>query len=274
MSLPNGRCPALVALALAAAIGSGQPGFRDHYEIGRRTHEFNQAMVSGNTRAMYRMFNESFRAENSFARFDSAFVAWQAGRRIARCSRKVVDIRPPSAAVSVYYVFTGDRDYGYLYQSWVYSGREWQLAWVSRILNQTFQYGQSDTAELRAAAEVALRWMLSDDGLGVFRRRLLKPDKLVLVRQGRPGEGEIRVPGTEVVWVTPAQIRARRDLPPVSHFYSLALVRLMGSVAQVTVDLDPVDPAAPGRLERHRSVEVFLTKNRGKWQFAARGRIW
>lgn len=274
MPSPNGCRLSLVILAVAAAVGFCRAGFRDSYELGRRTYDFNRSLVAGDTRALYRMFNSSFRDEVSYARFDSAVRRWQGGRRIARIGRKIVDIRPPSAAVSVYHVFEGDSDYGYLYQSWVYSGRQWELAWVSRILDRRFQYGQADTASLRSAAETALRWMLGPDGLGVFRRRLLKPAKLVLVRKGLAGEGEYRIPGTEVVWVTPEQARDPRRLPPVPHYYSLALVRLMGDVAQVTCDLYPANPRVPGRLGRHRSVEVFLTRRGSRWQFAARGRVW
>jgi hypothetical protein len=272
--VPNGRRLSLVLLAIAAAVGFCRAGFRDQYELGRLTYEFNRRMVTGDTRGIYRLFNESFRDENSYARFDSAVQHWLGERRFARAGRKIVDIRPPSAAVSVYYVFEGERDYRYLYQNWIYNGRSWKLAWVSRILDRSFQYGQSDTAELRNAAEAALRWLVSPEGLKVFRTPLVRPAVLVLVRKGLPGEGEYRVPGSEVAWVSETQARDPQQLPPVPHIYTLALARLMGDVAQVTFDLRPANRKSPGRLGRERSVEIFLIRDRNGWKFANRGRVW
>ncbi len=270
-----GRCTVLATgLMLAAAVAFARPGFRDSYELGRRTHEFNQALAAGDARAIYRLFNPAFRSEIPFARFDSAFQNWLAGRRIRRVGRRIIDIRPPSSAVSVYYYFQGERDYGYLYQNWIYNQSRWELAWVSRILDNSFQYGQSDTAGMRSAVETALRWLAGPEGLAVFRSRLLKPAVIVMLRRGLPGEGELTVPGSSVVWVTSRDIRNPAQLPPVPHYYALALVRLMDSVAQVSFDLYPTDPANPGRLGRHRSVEIFLTRRNGGWTFASRGRIW
>jgi hypothetical protein len=272
--VPNGRRLSLVIIAIAAAVGFCHAGFRDQFELGRLTHEFNRRLVTGDTRGLYRLFNESFQAENSYARFDSAVRAWQRGRRFARAGRKIVEIRPPSAAVSAYYVFEGERDYRYLYENWVFDGRSWELAWVSRILDSSFQYGQADSARLGAAAEAALRWLVSDEGLRSFKRPLPRPGVLVLVRKGLPGEGDYDVPGSEVRWVSRDQARDPRRLPPVPYIYSLALVRLMGEVAQVTFDLIPADAASPGLLGRERSIEVFLTHGRNGWRVAGRGRLW
>lgn len=247
---------------------------KSNYELAIQTQRLTEAVVANRPRDIYRTFVPAFTAEHSFASFDSALARWSRGRRIVRASHKVVDIKGPSGYVSSWFVFAGERDYNYVYQNWLNTKHGWQLVWLSRILDPGFAFGQSDSSELVRAAEAGLRYVLSKPGLELFRAGLRRPDTLVVIRLGRPGEGEYQFDNLPVYWVTPEQIRAGVRLPRGEFLYNLALVRLMGDMALVAVDVTPRARDLLGRKRRARGIEVYLERVGSEWRFSDVGKKW
>ncbi|MEO0085877.1 MAG: hypothetical protein ABIK37_04525 [candidate division WOR-3 bacterium] len=245
---------------------------RPDYTLGLQAQRFARALVDGQTRDIYRLFVPAFREEIGFARFDSAFRVWRDGRNITRVRNRVIDVRGLGGHASTYVYFGGNRDYEYVYQSWVNTGNGWQLAWLSNILDQTFQYGRSDTAALRSATSAALTWVLSDAGLGHIHRRFVLPETVIVVTQGRHEEGVIPAAGRPLLWLSEEELNAFR-VPDVPFYCELGLVRLFGPTAVAAVDFVPVREGQPP-LDRRRGIEIYLRRENGNWRFESVGKVW
>ena len=260
-------------LAGTASAVSPAAKLKSNYELALQTERLTEAVVANRPRDIYRMFTPGFTAEHSFADFDSAFTRWYRGRRIIRASHKVVDIKGPSGYVSSWFVFAGERDYNYVYQNWLNTGHGWELVWLSRILDTSFTFGQTDSLQLMKAAEAGLRYVLSKPGLALFRSGFSRPDTVVIVGLNRPGEGEFQF-DLPVYWTTPAELRAGAHLPRTQFLLNLALVRLIGDIALVVVDLTPTAHDVFGRKRHARGVEIYLRRVGTEWRFLEVGKKW
>ena len=260
-------------LAGAASAVSPAARLESNYELALQTERLTEAVVANRPRDIYRMFAPAFAAEHSFASFDSAFTRWYRGRRIIRASHKVVDIKGPSGYVSSWFVFAGERDYNYVWQNWLNTGHGWELVWLSRILDTSFTFGQTDSFELVKVAEAGLRYVLSKPGLELFKSGFVRPDTVVIVRLGRPGEGEFQF-DLPVHWTTPAEIHAGARLPQSQFLLNLALVRLVGDIAMVAVDVTPTARDSLGRKRHAHGVEVYLERAGNEWRFTEVGKKW
>ena len=262
-----------VALAGAASAVSPAARLKSNYELALQTERLTEAVVANRSRDVYRMFTPAFAAEHSFASFDSALNRWYRGRRIIRASHKVVDIKGPSGYVSSWFVFAGERDYNYVYQNWLNTGHGWELVWLRPILDPSFTFGQTDSHQLMKAAEAGLRYILSKPGLALFKSGFSRPDTVVIVGLNRPGEGKFQF-DLPVYWTTPAEIRAGARLPRTQFLLNLALVRLIGDIALVVVDLTPTARDVFGRKSHTRGVEIYLQRNGTEWRFLEVGKKW
>jgi len=264
----------LATLAGAASAVSPAAQLKSNYELALHAQRLTEAMVANRPHDVYRAFTPAFAAEHSFASFDSAFARWFLGRRIVRARHKVVDIQGPSGYVSSWFVFEGRKDYDYVYQNWLNTDQGWQLVWMSRVLDTSFSYGQNDTRELMKAAEAGLRYVLSDAGVARLRGGFRRPDTLVILRLGRPGEGDFQVDGLPIRWATPNEVRAGADFPRAQFLLSLALVRIIGDMALVAVDVMPTGRDAKGKPKRRRGMEVYLKRTGKDWRFRDVGKVW
>jgi hypothetical protein len=275
LAIQKGRLLLLFAtLAGAASAVSPAARLKSNYELALQTERLTEALVGNRSRDIYRMFTPPFAAEHSFARFDSALSHWSRGRRIIRASHKVVEIKGPAGYVSSWLVFAGARDYNYVYQSWLNTPHGWQLVWLSRILDSTFSYGQTDSLELVQAAEVGLRYVLSKPGLTQFRSGFRRPDTVVMLRYNRPGEGEFRLDGVPVYWTSMPEILQGGHVPRTQFLLSLALVRLMDDMALVAIDVTPTVRGRDGRTSRRRGIEVYLERAGSTWRYRDIGKVW
>jgi hypothetical protein len=273
--MARGRLLLLVAtLAGAASAVSPATRLKSNYELALHAERLTEALVANRPRDIYRMFTPAFAAAHSFASFDSALARWFQGRRIVRASHKVVDIEGPAGYVSSWFVFEGDRDYNYVYQNWLNTNHGWQLVWMSRILDTAFGYGQTDSLELVKAAEVGLRYVLSRPGLERFRSGFRRPDTVVMLRFGRPGEGDFQFDDLPVYWTTLEQMKQGSYVPQVQFLLNLALVRLMDDMALVVVDLTLTGRTVSGRAKRRRGIEVYLERFGEGWRFRDVGKMW
>uniref|UniRef100_A0A7C4GHM9 DUF4440 domain-containing protein n=1 Tax=candidate division WOR-3 bacterium TaxID=2052148 RepID=A0A7C4GHM9_UNCW3 len=266
------RCRYCLPLFLALGLAAGALRNRPDYTLGLQAQRFARALVDGQSRDIYRLFVPAFREEISFARFDSALNAWRQNRQIRRVRNRVIDVRGLGGHASTYIYFGSNRDYDYVYQSWVNAGEGWQLAWLSNILDQTFQYGRSDTHELRSATSAALNWVLSDAGIRRVHRRLVLPDTVIIVTSGRQEEGDLPVAGRPLVWLTEEEL-ARLRLLPAPFYCELGLVRLFGPVAVATVDFVPVREGQPP-LDRRRGIQLYMRREDEQWRFDSVGKVW
>lgn len=258
----------------AASAVSPATRLKSNYELALQTARLTEAVVANRPRDVYRMLAPAFAAEHSYASFDSALARWFRCRRIVRASHKVVDIKGPSGYVSSWFVFEGEHDYNYVYQNWLNTKHGWQLVWLSRIMDTSFTFGQTDSLELTKAAEAGLRYVLSKPGLELFKAGFKRPDTLVMVRLSRPGEGEFRFDNLPVYWITPEQLRAGVRLPRSQFVLNLALVRLIGDMALVAVDVTPTARDFLGRKRRARGIEVYLQHAGNEWRFSDVGKKW
>jgi hypothetical protein len=261
---------ALLALGAVSLLLSNNP-MEDNYELSLRVQGFTEALVRRDARAAYRFFNSTFRDEIPFVRFDSAFRNWYGTGRVVKAQHKVVDVQGSSGSVSTWVVFEGERDARYLFQSWLLSKNTWELVWVSRIIDESFQYGRSDTAELRRVAQTALRHALTAPILARLSGRPRRPDTVVLVRLGQPEEAEVTVEGAKTVWLSPAQVGDLAILPRVPFYVGFGIVRVLGEIAEVAVDFYPTPY---GRLPRRQSVKVLLRRATDGWRFSSATRVW
>jgi hypothetical protein len=270
----KGRFLTVLAVLAGAACSFGQNGlFKENFELAFKTQQFTEAVVSKDTRTIYWLFTPAFRAEHSFARFDSAMDAWYAGRRVVRASRRVSGIDGPSATASAGVWFENEDDYNFLFESWVNTGRNWELVWVSKILDQSFQFGRSDTAELRKVAAAALRYLVSKKGRASLKMGVPRPDTLVVVRRDRIEEGPLPdIDGIPVVWLTPAEVMDSTKMPDVPFYCGFALVRITGDVALATVDFYQGGSEPRSGVKGRRGLELYFQRRKGVWQFNAAGK--
>lgn len=256
---------------------------QDNYELGVRTQLFTEALASGRSHDIYWMFCPQFRAEHSFQRFDSSFNKWFGGRRVNKASRKIVEVSGAGGYVSTWVVFEGASDYNYLYQNWLHAGRTWQLLWVSRILDNSFHYGTSDTAEVKGVTVGALRYALSPRGLSQFNGRFRRPDTLVLVKGDGsktpgplvgPGENLTRLDSTVLVWMTSDEIHQYKERHTLQFVMGVADVRVLGTMATAGIDLYPSDDKDKGRFGKRRGMQLYLEKKSGSWVYQSSGKTW
>jgi hypothetical protein len=263
----------LSCLAGTALAVSPTAKLKSNYELALRTECLTEAVVANRARDIYRMFTPAFAAEHSFGSFDSALSRWYRGRRIVRASHKVVDIKGPSGHVSSWFVFAGEHDYNYVYQNWLNTGHGWELVTLSHILDTSFTFGQTDSLQLTKAAEAALRYVLSKPGLALFKAGFSRPDTVVIVGLNRAGEGEFQL-GLPVYRTTPAEIHTGAHLPRTQFLLNLALLRLIGDIALVVVDVTPTARDIFGRRRRANGVEVYLRRVGDEWRFLEVGKKW
>jgi hypothetical protein len=265
--------PALLLVAMAAhSAEKSRP--KTYYLLEHRAQQFAEALVAGHSREVYDFFLPAFRSEIGFARFDSALQAWYGGRRASMGRAKVQDIGGLGGSVATWVVFRGELDYSYVFGSWLFTGDTWHLAWVSNIIDQSFQYGRQDTAGLRLVADAALCHLVLDRGLREINRRLPIPDTLVVLLRDIAGNREFVVPGHEVVMIGPEHLRRPAGLPRVPYFFDFALIRILGDVAVCAVDIRPPEDGRAGTLDRRRGLRLYFRRQGDGWQFVSRGRIW
>ncbi|MGQ9707767.1 MAG: hypothetical protein ACUVUR_02690 [bacterium] len=233
------------------------------------------ALVSGNSREIYRMFVPAFCEEHSFARFDSAVRSWQGNRRVSRVKSQLIDVKGLGGYASTYVIFEGEKDYNYLYQSWIYTDSGWQLVWISNILGQSFQYGTKDTAAVRSVVRLALSFLLSPAGLKWIRAGKVSLPETIIVVEKEPLIDSLPVLDRNfLLWRTVGVIE-KDPIPAQVPFYcELGVVRVYGSVAQVSLDLKPWSAAGRRMLKKSRGTELYLKRGKGGWEVYSTGKRW
>jgi len=254
------------------AAGDEKP--KSYYQLDRCCHEFTEALVTGKARQIYRMFVPGFQSEIKFSRFDSALSAWSHGRRIVRARSKVVDIRGLGGHVSSWIFFKHESDYSYVYQSWLHSRNGWNLVWLSNILNQSFQYGRTDTAELEAITQAALNYIVSPGALKIPRCHFTVPDTIVVLNPGPKRKEILKALGHPVIMLNRKEIHVDSLMLNVPFYFEFAFARVFGEIATCTVDLRPTVPSCPGLLRHHRSIQLFLERKDDSWQVQSVGKVW
>ncbi len=263
--------PVFLFTGLALAV---EP--KPEYQLELKVQQFAAGLLNGDQRTLYRLFVPVFRREVDFSRFDSAVQGWRQGRRLVRIKSKVIDTRGLGGHASIYAYFEGSEDYEYLYQSWIYADSGWELAWVSGILNQSFQYGRSETLAMRAVARLALEFLLSDEGRGWLKLgRVGLPETIVVVQYNRIEEAPLNIKGHTVVWQSPDAIKEKPVFPFMPLYCEFGMVRVFGSVALVALDFKPW-PYYQGRrvLKQRRGMEIYLKKQGEGWQVHSVGKRW
>ncbi|MGQ9678393.1 MAG: hypothetical protein ACUVUD_03835 [bacterium] len=249
---------------------------KPEYQLELKVKQLGEAILNCNQRALYQTFVPVFRREVEFSRFDSAFDRWLHGRRPFRVMSKVVEKRGLGGYVSTYVYFEGEKDYEYLYHSWIYTDSGWELAWVSGLLNQSFLYGRSETLAMRAVAQAALEFFLSPEGLRWLRLgKIALPETIVVVQRGRIEEGAMVISGHTALWQTPLVMRDKPAFPLMPLYCEFGMVRVFGSVALAVLDFKSW-PYYHGRrvLKRPRGMEIYLKKQGEEWQVSSVGKVW
>ncbi len=249
---------------------------KPEYQLELKVQQFSAALLNGDYRTAYRLFVPVFRREIGFSRFDSAVQEWRQGRRLVRIKSKVIDTKGLGGHASIYAYFDGEDDYEYLYQSWIYSDSGWELVWVSNMLNQSFQYGRSETLAMRAVAEMALEFLLSPEGKGWLKlSKVSLPETIVVVQHNRIEEAPVNIEGHTVVWQSPDVIKGKPIFPFMPLYCEFGMVRVFGSVALVALDFKPW-PYYQGRrvLKQRRGMEIYLKKQGEGWQVHSVGKRW
>lgn len=244
---------------------------KPQYQFNLKVQQFGEALINGESRKIYRLFVPSFRQEIDYSRFDSAFKAWQAGRRIMRVRNKAIDTRGLGGHASTYVFFQGASDYDYLYHNWIYTDSGWELAWISQILDQSFQYGTKDTVELRIIVKRALEFFISPEGLKHIKLGKIRLDTIAVVKPGYINDSFEVLAGRQVVW------RAKEDkfLTRMPVFCEFGVVKNWGDVALVAIDLKPSSYYFGRKIiKRPRGMEVYLKKDKGNWPVHSVGKCW
>ncbi len=255
-------------VAVLLLVGADRPA----PELDGQAQRLTEYLVGGRTRELYRLFLPAFQQEQSFARFDSAYRRWVRGRTFSRSRSRASNVQGLGGHVSTWVIFEEEPDYSYIYSSWLQTADGWRVMWMTNVLDQSFQYGISDSAAMDRAAETALRHLL-DGGLGDVDRRLPVPSPVVAVWDGRRGERTQLLDGRDVIWLSVDEAR-RGGLPGTPFLFHFALVRVLGDIAIIAVDLRPTDPDDPGVLGRRRSIRLYFEYADGGWRYNSTSRVW
>jgi hypothetical protein len=260
-------------LLLVAAALATEP--KPEYQLSLRAQQVSNALMNNDPRTIYDLFVPVFRREIPFSRFDSAIRAWHQDRRIARIQTRLVDTRGRGGHISTYLYFFGERNYEYLYQSWLFTDSGWQLVWISNLLNQSFQFGSLDTPAMKKVALAALAYAFTRDGLKKLRLLPVPlPDTIFVLQSLFPAESTGWVGPRPVVWLV-QDLDPKQRLPRTIPYYCrLGQIRIFGSIALATVDFYPVASAGKQALGRYRSLEIYLKKEDQQWLFDSFGKLW
>jgi hypothetical protein len=260
-------------LIAVAVVRATEP--KPEYQLMLRAQQVSSALMNNDTRTIYELFVPAFRQEIPFARFDSAVRTWHQGRRIARINTRLIDTRGRGGHISTYLYFSGEKKYDYLYQSWLFTDAGWQLVWISRILNQSFQFGSQDTPTMRKVALTALDHAFSRNGLKkVHLLDLPLPDTIFVFQTLFPPESVTYLKQQPLVWLDDDQDPKQRLPRSIPYYCQLGQVRILGSLALTAVDFYPVAPAGKKALGRNRSLEIYLKNEDQQWLFDSFGKLW
>ncbi|HDQ99488.1 MAG TPA: hypothetical protein ENN51_04295 [candidate division WOR-3 bacterium] len=260
-------------LVVAAANAVPRPANappRPWYELEHRVRELTRDIILNDSRAVFRAFATTFKQETDFARFDSALQAWHAGRRVAIGRGQVIDTRGVSGRASSWVVFAGGADHDYIYQSWVYAADTWRLAWLSNILDRSFDYGNHDLADVRAMRAATLDWLITGGGLAQVPPGHARPDTVLVIDPAGTADW---LPDYPTAVRTPEQFQARAGLPATPLAFRFVLTRSFGPIGVSAVDIQPLAQRR-GRMARHRSIQVFLARTEAGWRYLTTGSVW
>lgn len=292
----------LILLGLLLAVFIAPKSFFDYLIQGssgstlmliERASEFARALEKGRTLRLYNLFNPVFREEIPFSVFDSALNAWQEQRTIRRVATTHVEVHGISGLVSshVYFVeplpsetlsrksydaqlAAARRKYDYLFQTWLQGEDDWELMWVSNILDPiTMDYGRKDTQDLQEILQLALDEIITREGIEQGLR-LRNPSRyLVLVADDLP-RFRFQLPDRKVVWLTRDSIDYYQAELNIPYYIQIMPLRVIGNLAVGTFDVVPVTAASGAATRRTRSIKLFFRRTEGKWGFASYGARW
>ena len=259
----------------------------DTTRLRDRAAEFAAALRACNPTEIHRLFNATFRSENTRVELDSAIRLWLAGRRVNRVDITHIEIHGPSGLVSSNVIFDPPADGAppdstidarrvlrdFLFQTWIRTPSGWELLWLNKVLDPVaMDYGRRDTASRRQILQLALDEIITRQGMSEKTGIATGSRQVVLLSHG-PSDRRIALPGKNVLWLSRDSINVLRGRADIDYYIDIQPVRVLKDVAVGTFDIVPLarGDSPPGRT---RSVKLFFTRTGDKWAFADYGVGW
>ncbi len=241
----------------------------------RETKKFNAFLKKGDAKSIYDLFNETFKREIPFEKFALSFNHWIADKKGKRVETRFINITGLFGQVSTW-IWEDKRRYHYLFHNWIKTDSGWRLQWLSKILNEDFDYGRRDTVLGKELLKLAVEKAISLNGFKEKFPHFVIPRNIVFLKKGRPEEGSLSFPKFRVLWLTLEEIRKKHRLLSIPVYFDFGAIRIIDNIATVYLDIIPIQSEKIEKRYRRRirGLQFQFKRENGRWNFISYGAKW
>ncbi|MEO0102178.1 MAG: hypothetical protein ABIK81_00540 [candidate division WOR-3 bacterium] len=245
---------------------------KENRSLFKSAERFKSLLKKKDGKGIYALFNQTFQKEISEERFLTAFNQWLKGKKVKKVETKFINVTGFTGQVSTW-LWGDEKDYQYLFSSWIKTKKGWYLLWLSPILNQDFEYGVGELKERRELLRLATEKALGADGFEEIFPEFDLPHSLVFLKKGRLEE---RVKSSRpVLWLTLEEIKEKAKYLSLPFYFDFGAIRIIDNLATVYLDIIPIKGEGNQNFRHTRGLQFqFRRKEDGSWEFVGYGSRW
>lgn len=239
----------------------------------KEVKKFNRSLQKNDTRAIYNLFNSSFRNETSFEEFHQAYLVWLNNRKFTEMKIQQVGASERTGFVACMLAFKNKPE-AFLYQSWIKTGSGWKIVWLNRLLpREMLSYGENQVAEIQIIKNRTLHELFNNNLIYLIIGNVETPKEIFI--EAVPNHPPVDyVLSNYTIRELPIK-DIMKQLPNTDAFFWLefATVRIIDDIASIYIDIHPMYPNLPG-LSRTKGVQLYFIKQDNYWHFDSPGSHW
>lgn len=232
----------------------------------REVDKLTLAFAKKDAEAVYNLFNSAFRNETSFDEFNSAFSSWFDKRKFVRMKIQHAGASFRTGYVSCLLEFHKQQDI-FLYQSWIKTGRGWQLVWLNKLLpREMLIYGENDKRQLQKIKQRSLDELLTNNLIALITGDVEIPKNIFVKTDSYQTNSDFFVPGYTIREMPLKDIIAQAASNRALFWLEFATVRIIEDIASIYIDVHPLYRDIP-KLTRTRGIQLYFIHKDNHWYF-------
>ncbi|MBS4014874.1 MAG: hypothetical protein KGZ86_00315 [Candidatus Latescibacteria bacterium] len=235
--------------------------------------KLNNAFKANDIKAIYELFNSSFKDETSFEEFREAFSAWLNQRRYVGMNIQNMRVVGRIGHVTCMLRFA-NKQQSFLYQSWIKTAQGWKIVWLNRLLpNEMLRYGDSQKYDVQLIKQRSLDVLFTDNLISLITDDLEFPKILFIQTQQERKQSYYKIPGYTIKELPEDRITAQAKKTDALFWLEFATIRIIDDVASIYIDIHPLYSNIPN-LTRVRGIQLFFIQKDDHWEFDSPGSRW
>ncbi len=245
---------------------------QDEYLLLKEVRKLIKGLKENNDSLVYSLFNLTFTKENRYDSFASILSQWRNGRKIKRIKIQKLSILGRGGNITSWVTFD-NREQKFLFQSWIKTKTGWKILWLSKLLPQTFAYGQNNSDEIKQIKSLTLKQLITQQDI----KRIIKenpiPETIIIASPKGAPKLYFRLPNYVVREWTADEIKKSYFKTGALFFLEFATIRILGDIATCYIDIKPLYRQIP-HLTRTRGLQLYFVKENNQWVFDSYGSKW